>query len=255
MKTILLFLLLVTPYICKADNPRWSEVFTSPNDKYELRLVSEYGQADSKWSLVEKATQKVKYQLTGPYLFQMSLVVSDDGNSVVAIDDFSEQEAVKNLDILFFYNKGKLIKKYTLEEINGMDAISYSASHFSWLLPSNLDLIIKDSEIEFTTYRLFHYKFDVNTGKILRKELDSRLTEDSIYVYGKIVEDLGNDRYVMEVCTLIQGIIPESGKIEFESKTMEFSERDYSTIIVRNGKFVTATYLPLMNSCTYKDSK
>lgn len=54
MKYFLILVILFTPLIVRADQPRFSNLFTGTNDKFELRVDVDYWN----WSLIEKETKK-----------------------------------------------------------------------------------------------------------------------------------------------------------------------------------------------------
>lgn len=252
MKFVLLSLIFLFPLSAIADEPRHNFVFKSSNDKYELRHVKGPS-ARQKWALIDKSTGRVRYQLTAE-LSSMTVLVSDNGNALVAVDDYSEGEPSKDLAVLLFFREGKQIKTYMLGELlNDASNISSSVSHFTWFFPREL-LSINDSKITLTTYELAQYSFDIETGKVIKKERDVALSDGALYIYGK-VRNLGKGRYQMEVCHLVQGAVPESGKVEFEATGENvFRDDSYYTVIVRDGRLVTKKGITL-NSCNYRTKK
>ena len=248
MRFLLFIVLLVVPLYVKADQPRHNYLFTSSNGKYELKHTS--GQfSEQKWSLIEKATESVRYQVTAD-LAAMTVLISNDGNNLVAVDDYNEREPAKNLDVLFFYREGKLAKKFALGELlNDTSNIQSSVSHFRWFfrVPSSID----DGKLNLTTYEITNYTFDVESGTVLKKQRDATLSDNSLYIYGKI-RKLSKERYEIEVCHRVQGTVPESGKIEFEAKGKDlFFADSYYSIIVENGKFIAKKGV-ILNSCNYE---
>src|SRR5687768_3873887 len=112
MKLFLLILLLAFPLILRADEARYNTIFISANGKFELKYKS-----GDEWLLRETESGKEIYRLMGNYLESMTVLVSDDGKSVAAIDDYSMQDYENNPEILIFYKSGKKIKTYKLDEI------------------------------------------------------------------------------------------------------------------------------------------
>lgn len=254
MKLILLVILLVIPFIAKADEARHQFVFTSPNGKYEFRNIQNYS---DNWSLIEKDTGKEKYQITAPYLYQMTVLVSDDGKTLVAVEDYPEKHRgpldppVSNRDVMSFYRDGGLVKKYKLGELVNAETVTYSVSHFYWFTGKDWETMA-DSKLSFMTLELVHYTFDVNTGEILKKETDPILKNDDLYIYGKI-KWLKNDSYEMEVCHVVQGEIPQNGKVKFEvpDGIRFIGGGDYATIIIRDGKMLLEKENFILNACNY----
>jgi hypothetical protein len=87
---------------------------------------------------VLKASHTPVYKLRGEFRTKTALV-SDDGNLVVVIDDFSEQEPRPDLEVLHFYNAGKLVAAYTLDDLLiNIEGVRYTASHFVWFFSRSL---------------------------------------------------------------------------------------------------------------------
>lgn len=253
MKSIFIIIIaLMLPLIIKADQPRHSFSFTSSNSKYELRLNP--ASSLKNWELIESTSGKLIYQLSGDGLYSMTVLISDDGNHVVAIDDYSEREAARDLNVISFFDKGNLVKNYSLAEINGVEAISHSVSHFSWVW-LNENASISESKLNIKTFALTNYTFDIPTGNILKRERDSVLSENAIYAYGEIVRKINDNTYEMEVCTLVQGTVSATGKIQFESNEPYIYVKSYRTVIVKNGKLVKAKTPHLLNSCNYASDR
>jgi hypothetical protein len=115
MKFLLFVFLLLAPLLVKADEPRYTDSFTSPNGKYEFRVMPNT-QFRAKWSLIEKDTKKILYEIEGQFE-SFTVLVSDDGKNVVAIDDYSERNPEDNPEILQFFLDGKKVKSYKLSEL------------------------------------------------------------------------------------------------------------------------------------------
>jgi hypothetical protein len=243
-------LLLLTPFAAQADQPRWKSKFTSQNGRYELQWID--GIRDKqKWKLIEKKSAEQLYEFEAEDLGSMTVLVSDDGLNLITVDDWSQRQASDELDVLSFYRQGKIIKRYTLKEIlNSTDNIQRSASHFSWFFKSD-DLVINDSKFRLTTFELTNYTFDTTNGEILKKERDPILSEDTLYIYGKIKE-LGNGLYEMKVCHVVQGEIPTNGYLNFRvEKDKQNRMWNYVTVIIRDGKLLALKPVTF-NSCNYE---
>lgn len=249
MRFLLLGIMFLAPLTAMADEPRHSRLFKSPNGRYELRYVS--GQsAQQKWSLRDKVTKDVRYHITAQ-LSSMTVLVSDDGITLVAVDDYSEREPSTDLEVLLFYREGKLVKKYLLGELlDDVSNISSSVSHFQWLFGRE-PLSISDSRLNLTTFELVHYAFNTEKGHVLKKEQDSALSDDALYVYGKVTR-LGQRRYQMEVCHVVQGGVPAGGKVEFEAERDDLLlTNQYHTVIIKDGRLIAVKDVRL-NSCNYR---
>lgn len=270
MRYVLIIFLFLFPLAANADEGRYRTLFTSSNGKYEFRISTpKWEERDIReWSLIEKATGTVLYKISeGRWsLPLMTVLVSDDGRNITAIDDYSASEPKKDLDVLIFYREGKLVKKYTLGEIlDDIDNITHSASHFRWEF-SEKPLAVVNSKLKFKTYELISYTFDINSGEILKKEKDPILSGDAIYVYGEI-KKLEKNRYQMKVCHLVQGSIPETGLIEFEASQKEYlydgvyysvADLDFfspNSIVIKDGKMVEWLPRLKLGSCNYQRNK
>ena len=243
-------LLLLTPFAAKADQPRWKNKFTSQNGQYELQWVS--GVRDKeKWKLIEKKSAEQLYELEAEELGAMTVLVSDDGINLIAVDDWSQRDASDDLEVLSFYRQGKVIKQYTLKQLlTNADNIESSVSHFSWFFKSR-NLVIKDSQISLTTFDLVNYTFDITNGEILKKQRDAILSDGALYVYGSIKES-GKGLYEMAVCHVVQGKVPANGKVSFTvEKDKQNALWNHVTAVIKDGKLIAVK--PVMfNSCNYQ---
>lgn len=240
MKLFLLILLLAFPLISRADQPRYNEVFTSKNGKFQLKYQSDERLIrDGEWILQEMESGKEIYRLTGNYLQSMTVLVSDDGKSVAAIDDYSTQNYENNPEILIFYKNGKKLKSYKLDEIyNKHKFLIVSTSHFRWTFEYEKTFSIKDSKLNLTTYDLNNYIFNVESGRILKKERDKILSGDAVYVFGEI-EPLGEDKYAIQAGCVIYGKAEKESRIVFESKKIGWQGGGLSeALIIKDGKLL-----------------
>jgi hypothetical protein len=249
MRHLIILTLLLAPIIARADEPRFRNSFKSPNGKYELRYNS--GQfSQQNWSLIESSTGAVRYQVIGEFASR-TVLLSDDGVNIVVVDDFSERRPGRDLDVLAFYRDGVQIKKYSLGDLlRDTSNIESSVSHFRWFFHPEA-LSVRDSRVKLETFELINYEFDIRTGDVLKKETDPVLTEDAVYVYGK-VKKLSPRRYEIDVCQQVQGIVPKTGKIEFEvDQDDAFNDNLSYSVVIKNGK-LRAKQSVILNSCNYR---
>ncbi len=250
MRHLIILTLLLVPLIAKADEPRFRNSFRSPNGKYELRYNSGQSSRQS-WSLIERPTGTARYQLIGEFASR-TVLLTDDGVNLLVIDDFSERRPDRDLDVLMFYRDGLQIKKHSLGDLlRDVSNIESSVSHFKWFFHPEA-IAVRDSRVQLKTFELINYEFDIRTGDVLKKETDPVLTKDSVYVYGK-VKKLSGRRYEIEVCQQVYGVVPRSGRIEFEADqddVFHFNNIYYS-VVIRNGKLVAKQDV-ILNSCNYR---
>ena len=168
MKLVLLILLLFVPLLVRADEPRYTESFTSPNGKYVFRSKPNI-QGDKNWILIEKDTKKVLYEFDESFGY-FTVLVSNDGKNLVAIDDYSIRKSEDDPEVLRFFVDGKEVKAYKLSEVlETPQRVKQTVSHFLWI-KKPFPLTISDSKLAFTTYEQSNFVFNINTGEILKKE-------------------------------------------------------------------------------------
>jgi hypothetical protein len=254
MKRALFLLLLLAPSSTLADEPRRRPSFSSGNGQFELKILGSEWDSNGSWSLVEKATGAVRYRLTGE-LSSRTVLVSDDGRNLVAVDDFSESLAEKDLDVLSFYRDGKLIRKYRLGQLlRDPSNVSASTSHFQWFF-ENPPLSIQKGRVRLRTFELIRYEFDAVTGETLRKEVDHVLTPRALYVYGPL-EAIGGNRYAVKICQLAYGKAPKDVRVEFEAASGALPSHHpepWVAVVIQDGKLVRVEDV-MLNSCNLEHS-
>ncbi len=244
MKYFLLLILVFATFAVRADEPRFSKIFISANDKFELKLNLE----ERDWSLIEKSSGKELYKLTGS-LWSMTVLISDDGKSVIAIDDYSEQDPEDNSEVLIFYNNGNRIKAHKLNEVfDDLKFISQSVSHFRWLFKSQKGFSINDSKISLTTFEMNNLVFDIETGNLLKKEKDKSLSGDAIYVYGK-VKGLDGEKHEIQVECVINGKAKKGEKILFNSKEFRWEGSNSNESLIINDARLVSRKGVIFNRC------
>lgn len=182
-----------------ADNPRHNIAFVSENGRYVLLNVyrsiervpifenGQYvGVMDTKreepvWGLFDAQTAKVLepsnevetlmagraplYVLRGDFAPKTALI-SDDGISVVVIDDFSEALPAAELEVLQFYRSGKLTATYRLGELlRNIEDVGLTSSHFFWFSWDSLEF--EGETLSLTTTECMPLTFSTNTGEMV----------------------------------------------------------------------------------------
>ena len=244
MKYFLLLTILLTPFIIRADDARFNKLFTSANGKFELRLNLE----NRDWSLIEKATDKEIYKLEGN-IWSMTVLVSDDGESVISIDDYSEQNLEENPEVIFFYNNGNKVKTYRLNEVfDNKNFIVESVSHFKWLFGNKNTFAINDSKVYLTTFEMNNLVFDLRTGKLLSKEKDKILADGAIYVYGQ-VKGLGREKHEIKIECVISGSVKKGSNILFGSIKYKWDGSGFNeSLIIKDGELIARKGI-IFNRC------
>lgn len=241
-------LLVLATFAVMADQPRHRSLFTSANGLYEARLGN-----DRQWQVVEKRPGKILYSFSNQigervWLSSMTLLVSDDGRYVAAIDDYSEQDA-PNPEVLYFFENGQNTKSYKLDELINPKFITYSVSHFRWCswLPKTLKIV--NNTVEIKSNELVLLTFDLSSGKLVKKVDDELLQNGSIFVYGTFSK-LGKDQYQVKVICSIKGNIKPSESITFTAPKLEWlRDGEYGSWIFRDGKLVSGPLGYIFNNC------
>jgi len=154
-KTLLLLIACCGITLLHADEPRERRLFTSANNRFELRLVDE---PEGVWELFDIDIEKGRYFIydevkkywrdklkkkpgelggvPGEFASQTALI-SNDGVAVAIIDDWSEA-LEDGLPVIRIFHNGKLMKNFFLRELlNDPKNISVSVSHRPLVLPQH----------------------------------------------------------------------------------------------------------------------
>lgn len=187
---------LLSGFSAMADQPRYSIVFLSENGRYVLLNVHlafervpifENGRyvgvmknkrEEPNWGLFDaQAAQALDpsndletlmagsaplYLLRGDFSSKTALI-SDDGSSIVVIDDFSEALPQADLEVLHFYDAGRLVATYRLGELlESVENVQRTSSHFLWYHRDSLSF---DGEtLLLTTTECVPLDFAASTG-------------------------------------------------------------------------------------------
>lgn len=243
----LVAILLLTSLLGWADEPRHQILFVSANGNYEAKL-----QEDRVWRIAEKSTGEEIYRIgdyyrDGIWFSSMTLVISDDGRSVVAVNDYAEQDSQKNPDVLFFFKDGQKFKSYKLLDLVNPRFMQFSVSHF-WWVDSVKKFLISDSKIEFTTLDMNHFVFNIDDGLLISKSTDEIFAKGAIFVYGE-VRSLTKNRYEIVVDCSVRGNTKTGDKISFESDKIGWEGRGFNeALILQDGHLVARKGL-IFNNC------
>jgi len=127
-------------------------------------------------------------------------MISDDGQTVIIIDDYPGGSGFSSIQALHFYNRDNLVRMYSLGElVTNMCNMSRSASHFDWLTGFSAE---PDGKLEIKTTEFKTIGFDA-VGAITYKTDDPRSIGAEI-LYGKI-KRLGRNHFVLKVFQSING--------------------------------------------------
>jgi hypothetical protein len=230
---------------CYADEPRYRSEFKSDNGIFTLK-VSELKKdtirdnsgtyeyySEVKWGLYKLSNQKPLYEIPGP-ISQRTAYISDDGRYVVVINDWPPEQANDSLQLILVYVNGNLLNSFSLSDIYKCGYnISSSVSHFSWSW-SDIKVNFTTNIISFKTYELVDFRINITAGKIIEKQLDRRINDSTIFVYGKVFgEKSGGFR--IEVCHRVYGVIDSTG-IAYFSSDYKYHGGWYYSVLINEGK-------------------
>ena len=248
----LITVLLLTSWAARADQPRSRYLFTSANGAYEARLK------DREWRLIDKSSGKELYRFSdyrdrAIWFHTMTLVVSNDGNNVIAIDDYSTQDFRHNPEVLFFFHEGAITKTYKLMELTRPKFLTVSVSHFRWTNYRPGKLAIKDSQLFLSTLNLYNLVLNATTGELLKIEKDKSLTNSALFVYGQVT-GLGGSRHKIVVDCVIHGNANERDTIFFDSKNCWEGSGFNESLVIDSGQLVSVQG-SLFNACHGETSR
>lgn len=234
----LVFVFLSASLLAWADEDRHKNSFVSANGRYEAKLEEQ-----KIWRLLETSTGKELYHFDNYYrdgisFSSMTLVISDDGRNVVAVNDyvenFGEQEFRKNPEVLFFFREGKLTKSYKLLQLANPKFLTVFVSHFNWVDYGEGAFGIKDGHLSISTLDLNNYLFDAESGDLISKKKDPLLSDSAVYIYGEVT-GLGGTRHKIVIDCVIQGNAKNGDTIYFESKTRRWEGSGFDESLVIDG--------------------
>jgi len=222
MKILLTLVALLTVKSVLADQPRLRYSFKSTNGYFELRpsdtifsdnkvhtdsiynpktkdyFILNYSHSDRYyWGLYDLRTNKKLYTIKNDSLFieTKTAQISENGENVIIVDDYSGGFGVPNFEVVHFYRKEKLVNTITLGSLlDNMCSVSYSVSHMTWCFDFNL---LTDNTFKIQTYEYFNYRFDFN-GALIDKTSDNRIQPNDDIVSAKI-KRLEKNRYSFEI--------------------------------------------------------
>jgi len=201
MSKALSAILVLIPVLAWADQPRGRYEFVSDNGRFvvvsthgSVRRVPMFengrfkeiakirGGADATWGLFDahqaepledlpglEITWSPVYSFKGDFSSR-TMFVGDDGETVIVVDDFSEREPSEDLEVLHFFNEGRLTRVYTLGELfDDIGRVRPTASHFLWI--SSRSLRYEDDLLHLVTTECRRLEFDGRKGETVSDRL------------------------------------------------------------------------------------
>ncbi|MBF9142585.1 hypothetical protein [Hymenobacter properus] len=257
---------------CRADEPRSQTNFKSKDGIYELQLlrtrkdtarkyINEAGKAiypiTSRWGMFIVATHKELYSFeeSNDNIASKTALISDNGNRIAVLDDWSAGIPFYNYGVLSFYERGRKIKEYVLHDfLCSCGSISSSVSHFRWFVDYRFAPLTHSLTI--STYELNTFVFDITSGQLLSKRQNPAVTNTSVLVSG-LVQKIAHQHYKLTVEHRMHGTVPENGIVTFFSKK-KIRPGAYLTLLIDNGQRIDAPGLyeeANLNSGTFKQER
>ena len=261
-----------------ADNSRFRYSFKSVNGLYELKpsdtifsnkkihidsiynqetkeyYTNEYTYSDRYiWSLYNTRTKEKLYTLENSkehFIESKSVLISNNGNSVVIVDDYSGGYGFKDFDVVHFYKRDKLIKNLKLQDLlSNMCSVTYSSSHMRWCLTFNMS---KSNTFRVKTNDFYNFEYDLN-GNLIKKISDLRINKFEDIVYAEI-KRVNRNKYRFKVLKSIRNksITNNILFIDVKDKTMRKIFGMFSGILPnRNKKMESKFYRTMLFNNNY----
>jgi len=246
MKQLIFIVILVSCFIhlSIADEPRIRTEFFSKDSVYTIKY-----NLNKNWILKDNKG-KIISKINDENFASMTIRISNDGNSIIVIDDFAEERIIKNRTAVWFFYKGNLTKKYKFTDlITDTCNITYSKWHLIWLV-SSYDLNESQNLFEFATNEFFEYSFNPETGELIKKQRPNGYDNSTLIVFG-IFEQTKGKETEMEILRYIVGEKQPNDKIKF--KTEAYGDGNWRTaIMIKNRIDITPSkfqFEVLINNC------
>jgi len=244
LKTILTILIFGLCNFTFADEQRYITEYANNDSTFILKF-------DGKKNWVLRNNQgEVLTNIKDENFTSMTINISNDGNSITIIDDFAEGHKIRERCAIWIFHKGKLTKKYKLRELlDDTCNVAYSVWHINWLV-SDLKLNSTETELSFSTYEFYNFKFDLKTGNLIEKQRPSNFDENTLIVYGTFRQSKGKET-TLKIQKYITGNLQPENQIKF--KTDNFGVGLWTTaLMIKDGLDITPKeyrYKVMINSC------
>jgi hypothetical protein len=174
--TVLLLAIIAVPIRGDEAEPAYPYVVTSRDGSHYFKMLpgaknlfdwDTHGTGIA-YEITETGKEKELWRVSGWYAF--STFISNDGEYLVRIGNWSPGEPSTHQLAIAFYSNGKLIKRYSpLDILTDPSQGHGTASSFRWL--KELTGFYKETKLfSFVTVENIEYTFDVTTGRILLQQ-------------------------------------------------------------------------------------
>lgn len=245
MRTLLLCCWLIASVILStntfADEGRRQLYFMSENGQYIFRsstIENKNIVNHTIWEMYDIRNQKILYTLKEDFK-KYNVLISNDGQTVVAVNDYVEGVPIDKIVLMKFYYQGDLKRQVTLGEIiHDSCNVTTSIAHFRWCFD---DFILQSNgRLTITTFELIQYEFDSKTGQMISTSRHPALTDSSVYLCGRI-QLLQSGEYEIKPWRAIYGST-SSSPVRFRSQSVNVPHE--GCIIIDNGIYSENQPLP-----------
>jgi len=226
---IILTILIISFHNAFADEFRFRSSFENESFKAELK--------NGYWILSEKSTKSKRAKIKDCGFGAMTMLISKNGENIVVIDDFSVGTEPIDRELIWIYKNGKQFKTYRLSEIiEDKCNVSISVSHISWCL-ENFKLDSEKNIFSFSTYEMFRYKIDLDSGNIILRTRPEGFNDETIIAYG-LLRKVQDKKYLMKDMRILTKNLAGQESIEFDSNNSGF-ENQKRLMMIKNGIDIT----------------
>lgn len=230
MKVLIFLLGFLQIFDCFADEQRIKTRFESQNGEFFIQIDRR------KWVVKDK-TGKPLYKINDYGFKSMTIFLSNNGQNLVVIDDYMEGNIIEDRNVLWFYNKGKLSKKYKLTElIKDTCNAMMTVWHTDWCLIEN-EFLENQNKFSISTYEFSELVFDLNTGQLLSNNKPDGFDEETIIVYGEFRKENGEE-VSMKIKKYVYGPKQLENMITFRTNYYG-NGMWYETVMIKNGIDIT----------------
>jgi len=229
-RIFILLTVFILTICCFADEPRTRTKFESKNGNSSIIY------RNGKWILGD-VTSLEKYKIDDEGFKSMTIFVSNNGQNIVVIDDFMEGHKIGNRNTIWFYNNGKLVKSYRMNElVSDTCNISKSIWHNEWCL-ENFDIIDNESHFTLSTYEMTDFIFDLTTGEVITKKKPDGFDSESLIVFGEFRKGK-EEQVTMKIKRYISGKVQQENILNFKT-THYGAGLWHEVLVIKNGVDIT----------------
>ncbi|MFY7827775.1 MAG: hypothetical protein ACOVQ4_11655 [Flectobacillus sp.] len=228
---LLLFLLVFGTSTVKAGEPRIQTTIKSRNEHFTLKLKK------NTWNLTD-AKGNLMYSIPEKGYSAMSIFVTNDGKSVVILDDLLNASKLLKKSVIRFFYEGKQIANYNFSDlVKDTCNVIRKAEEVRWTL-EDFDLAKNDSIFSIATFEFNEIDFNVKTGVISKNKKPFTVDKNTYILRGRFYKSSSSDKTEMTIRKYILG-----DKLPFD--TIHFTTDMYTkghwdqVLVIKDGVDVT----------------